>query len=330
MPPRKKTARGRGVASTPTPSVASSMVGGDDENGLSPPKKSPKKSSPEKAEHHPLNDVWTDEQETSLFKGLIKWKPVGMHKHFRMIALAEHLRNHGYNEIHTRIPGIWAKLHTLYNLELLDAAEDRLDFGALDEAEEDEEGIQRDSRGVWREFELPEEEFGELCFLRGRREASEAPSSPPQLDEPSEEPALPQPATVRKRKRGEQALGTRESTVEDTDAAGTSPAPPSSVRGSASGRGRGRGRGRGAASGIQRSSVDRGASRDTETGQETTEQDTATGEDDDETQEEEEDEDTAEEGSPNPRASGRGRGRGRGANLRGRGKRGKKRGGRGG
>ena len=46
-----------------------------------------------------------------------------MHKHFRMIALSQYLRNHGYNpekEVHTRIPGIWKKLEGLYNLQALD------------------------------------------------------------------------------------------------------------------------------------------------------------------------------------------------------------------
>ncbi len=49
-----------------------------------------------------------------------------MHKHFRMIAISEHLKNHGYNgyalpqNAHTRIPGIWEKLSTLYELEVLD------------------------------------------------------------------------------------------------------------------------------------------------------------------------------------------------------------------
>ena len=48
---------------------------------------------------------------------------LGMHKHFRMIAISENLRNHGYTSAkddHTRIPGIWEKLHGLYNLEALD------------------------------------------------------------------------------------------------------------------------------------------------------------------------------------------------------------------
>ena len=46
-----------------------------------------------------------------------------MHKHFRMIAISENLRNHGYTSAkdeHTRIPGIWEKLKGLYNLEALD------------------------------------------------------------------------------------------------------------------------------------------------------------------------------------------------------------------
>jgi len=40
-----------------------------------------------------------------------------------MIAISENLRNHGYtssHDDHTRIPGIWEKLNSLYNLEALD------------------------------------------------------------------------------------------------------------------------------------------------------------------------------------------------------------------
>ena len=46
-----------------------------------------------------------------------------MHKHFRMLSISQHLRNHGHNpksEPHTGIPGIWKKLDSLYNLRVLD------------------------------------------------------------------------------------------------------------------------------------------------------------------------------------------------------------------
>lgn len=50
-----------------------------------------------------------------------------MHKHFRMIDIWEKMRSGGYNGYtqphyaHTKIPGIWEKLGSLYNLETLDA-----------------------------------------------------------------------------------------------------------------------------------------------------------------------------------------------------------------
>lgn len=46
-----------------------------------------------------------------------------MHKHFRMLAISEYMRSQGYapaDAEHTRIPGIWEKLGTLYNLPALD------------------------------------------------------------------------------------------------------------------------------------------------------------------------------------------------------------------
>lgn len=79
MPPKKKARTGARTAATPTPSVASSMIGEDEVHPSSPPKarKSPEKTELEQQAYDPLNDLWTDEQETSLFKGLIRWKPAG-------------------------------------------------------------------------------------------------------------------------------------------------------------------------------------------------------------------------------------------------------------
>lgn len=46
-----------------------------------------------------------------------------MHKHFRMVAISEFMKSQGYapsHAEHTRIPGIWKKLGSLYNLPALD------------------------------------------------------------------------------------------------------------------------------------------------------------------------------------------------------------------
>jgi MRG-binding protein len=132
---------------------------------------------------------------------------IGMHKHFRMIALSEHLRNHGYDptvETHIQIPGIWEKLNTLYNLDVIDERENSL----FDYEDGDEQCL---------DFKLPEE-YEEPMFMKGKRSPSEAGSSPPRLDR---SPSLP---LVRKRKRGDTITQkNRASTVDDTDDARTSP-----------------------------------------------------------------------------------------------------------
>ena len=75
-----------------------------------------------------------------------------MHKHFRMLSIAQLMRNHGVSDVHTSAAGIWQKLSTLYNLEGLDEREDLPD--------------DPDSSPEWKEFRLPERDFGELMDVR--------------------------------------------------------------------------------------------------------------------------------------------------------------------
>ncbi|KAH8804729.1 chromatin modification-related protein EAF7-domain-containing protein [Xylogone sp. PMI_703] len=268
MPPRKKT---KGPAQTPsTPTVD------EDAMDIDP---TPAEES-NKPAYDILKDPWTDEQETSLFKGIIRWKPAGMHKHFRMIAISEYLRNHGYNpEIHehTRIPGIWEKVGTLYNLPIIDERENSFDY-------------EDDVEQKFLEFKLPEADFEDLMWNRGKARASEARSSPPQLNR------SPSPQTGRKRKKADTATKPRASTVDDTDEAKTSPARSPQPRISRLGRGGNRSSGR-----FRRESSSRQPSKDT----------TVDEEEDDDDEDEDEEEAEEEDGTPSPRpsrSSGRGRG----------------------
>ncbi|KAH8723672.1 chromatin modification-related protein EAF7-domain-containing protein [Phaeosphaeriaceae sp. PMI808] len=123
-----------------------------------------------------LNDAWADEQETQLFKSMMKWKPTGLHKHFRMISIHNDMRSHGFateDAPHTRIPGIWRKLNQTYDLDALDERENQYAFS------DDPDPLDRDDAPNMPEFELPEDDFGELMWQkRFHRDDSAAASSP--------------------------------------------------------------------------------------------------------------------------------------------------------
>lgn len=220
MPPKKKVKGSARAASTPVADEDAMTVD-------SPVVVTPKPvGEPAEGRYDMLKDPWTDEQETSLFKGIIKWKPngisdlenlhieevlikLGIHRHFRMIALSEHLRSHGYDpriDKHTSIPGIWQKLRTLYNMDIIDERENSFEY-------------EEDVKDRFLEFKLPETDFEEELFMRGKRYGSDAGSSPPRLNR------SPSPQATRKRRRGDTVTKPRDaSTVDDTDEARTSPA----------------------------------------------------------------------------------------------------------
>jgi hypothetical protein len=70
MPPRKK-------ARTVTVQKASTPAQDDDSMAVDTPET---EVPAKKLGNDPLKDPWTDEQEISLFKGIIRWKPAGEYK----------------------------------------------------------------------------------------------------------------------------------------------------------------------------------------------------------------------------------------------------------
>lgn len=111
---------------------------------------------------------------------------IGLHKHFRMISIHNDMRSHGYateDAPHTRIPGIWKKLHQLYDLDALDTRENEFAFSDDADPDDPEEAV------TIPDFELPEDEFGQMMWhQRFHREDSAAASSPAQI--PTEDDKL--------------------------------------------------------------------------------------------------------------------------------------------
>lgn len=206
-----------------------------------------------------------------------------------MIALSEHLRNHGYDpkvEAHTRIPGIWEKLGTLYNLEVIDERENSFDYADGDMIEK-----------KYLEFSLPDEDFSDMMWMKGIA-PSNANSSPSRLNEA---PDLPEPSKKRKRAETVTTNEARASTIDDTDEPKSSPAPSLAAKS-----GRPPKRGKRSSRRLKGESNDRHASKDTtvdDIDEKVEDPDEVLDAGDVDEDEIEEVEAEAEDGSPSPRTS---------------------------
>ncbi|KAF2860483.1 hypothetical protein K470DRAFT_216995 [Piedraia hortae CBS 480.64] len=161
-------------------------------------------------------DAWTDSEEIGLLKGLVRFKPTGVHKHFHLTSLYSFMISHGYiqeENLHTRPEGIWEKLRTMYDLDALDKREDArllspIPAGSEGEDEEAERSDDDDSayseaenKIHCSEFEPPQDDEGLRAMMWNRRfvqeDEKDPRSSPPALPEVNLAPEPPVSFTPR-------------------------------------------------------------------------------------------------------------------------------------
>ena len=288
-------------------------------------------------------ESWTSEEETALFKALIRYKPTGLHKHFHMLSIAAFLRTHGHcvaplspsstrvsspagsaDVPHTRMPGIWRKLGELYDLDALDErehayAEETAAEARRNKGDEGEDGGNENSGGgdvvFDKEFSLPVDDVEGYGVLDDGA-----------VESGSEAEGGNSFTTMMWRRRFPSEPAT--SPPEMGPAGSSRPSTPS-VRGA--GRGRGRGRGRAAARASGRPRGTRALAEVEETPEIESAQKTDDAGEEGTSSNSDEDEVTEESTVPTPARGGRGTGRGRGRGGRGgRGRRGRRGRGRGG
>ena len=111
---------------------------------------------------------WTPEMEQTLLSAIIKFKPVGIHKHFRLVNIIKYLTNNSGVEL--SLSEILDKIKSFYDLESLEA--DLIDYEIPESEfslpETDFESIIEDYR------QATEEDLSrEVSPIKSRRESKE-------------------------------------------------------------------------------------------------------------------------------------------------------------
>ncbi|KAI8588636.1 chromatin modification-related protein EAF7-domain-containing protein [Geranomyces variabilis] len=135
-------------------------------------------AAPQEVEHSSDNHPhWTAEHEIALFDALTKFRPVGVHKHFRMLSVQRHI-HHATGTTFT-VAQLWSHLSTFYELEALDAMADETDDDISFDARRKRSGY---PFKVVAEFQLPPEDFDNL-IVETRKAVSPGRESTPEVDD---------------------------------------------------------------------------------------------------------------------------------------------------
>ncbi|KAG0380166.1 hypothetical protein BGX24_009781, partial [Mortierella sp. AD032] len=141
------------------------------------------------------NNSWDESMEMALFYAATKFKPVGMHKHFRMVNLHKHFNKHSPTPC--TIAELWDKLESMYDLQTLDEREDSGLFADEDDdEEEDSDSEEKDfSFKNSEEFVLPLPDYDHLVT---------EVANPHSHNEPSRNPSPSPMRTTRGQREGSQ------------------------------------------------------------------------------------------------------------------------------
>ncbi|KAJ1983030.1 hypothetical protein H4R34_001514 [Dimargaris verticillata] len=84
---------------------------------------------------------WTPQREIALYQAMVGKRPVGLHKHFRMVAIYHQFLNSGVEPCTTQ--DIWEKLSELFDLQILDD----IDMGSTDDSDDANESSEKEVDG---------------------------------------------------------------------------------------------------------------------------------------------------------------------------------------
>ncbi|KAG0209014.1 hypothetical protein BGX28_000198 [Mortierella sp. GBA30] len=183
------------------------------------------------------DNKWDETMEMALCYAAIKFKPIGMHKHFRMINLHKHFNKHSHTPC--TIAELWEKLGTMYDLQTLD---EREDLGIFDDENEEEELSEEEQDISFKhseEFVLPLHDYDHLVtevFREPSRNPSPSPMRSTRAREGSQTPSVadssrassPDEDDVPRKRRTSRAV--KKSDVAEASSPRTSTAPASSTR----------------------------------------------------------------------------------------------------
>ncbi|TPX65559.1 hypothetical protein SpCBS45565_g05069 [Spizellomyces sp. 'palustris'] len=124
-------------------------------------------SNAEPGEELPVQ--WTPELEIVLFHALARFRPVGVHKHFRMLSVQRYFNKE--TGLDLTVNQLWAHLSNYYDLDALDAMADETDDDITFEARRKRSGY---PFKVVAEFSLPTDDF-ESIIVEHRKAVSPVP-----------------------------------------------------------------------------------------------------------------------------------------------------------